>query len=640
MIRQHPEAIKDTPPLKSKINSFNRGLNKLVSNTQLKSNELSEAVNIQLIEDGKVMCPRMGQAYYGAEVGSKVTGLTGYYKADGTRELIRMCGTTLQKYNAGSWDNISGFAYTTGLDADMVTAYDNLYICNGTDVLTKYDGTSISSFTSLDAPVMTSVTRTGGSAGSYTFSYKVTAVSENGETLPSSAGTATVNQATLSSTVYMTIVWEASENAVGYNIYGRKDGSWYFIAYVEGGSTLSYIDNGTITPTEVFAPPEANTTQGPKGKYIASYKDTIFIYGDPDNPSRLYYSGGGDKVDDFSIGNGGGFIDISKNDGTVGTGMIQYRNTLIVFKEDSIYQFDFTSSGLPSITQINPAVGAISRRSIVMVENDIYFASRRGIFTVGNEPGFSFDVLRTNEISARIRPVFQQINASYMSDIAAIYATADNYNLVIFAYTPAGETTNSKAIVFDRERLAWYEWTDIQANCWTQYNPSLQGGATRVLYGDDSSGYVKQILTGSDDFGSGIHGYFKTASDDFGDLNVYKNLRDIDIIMRNPQGSVTLDILSDGITTEKTVSINTIYPSINWGHYVFSSFLLGESYGTGISSQDENVIRTLRNNNIEGRSFLLSFDNNSSASFILLEADMTCKERSERYRHSEDIISN
>ena len=319
--------------------------------------------------------------------------------------------------------------------------------------------------------------------------------------------------------------------------------------------------------------------------------------------------------------------------------MIQYRNTLIVFKEDSIYQFDFTSAGLPSITQINPAVGAISRRSIVMVENDIYFASRRGIFTVGNEPGFAFDVLRTNEISARIRPIFQQIDSSYMSKIAAIYATADNYNLVIFSYTPSGSTTNSKAMVFDRERLAWYEWTNIKANCWTQYNPSSQGGATKVLYGDDSSGYVKQILTGSDDFGSGIHGYFKTVSDNFGDLNIYKNLKDIDIIMRNPQGSITLDVLADGITTEKTVSINTIYPSINWGHYVFSSFLLGESYGTGLSSQDENVIRTLRNNNIEGRSFLLSFDNNSSASFILLEVDMTCKERSERYRHSEDIIS-
>ena len=639
MIRRHPDSIKEQPKLKSKINSFNRGLNKLVSNTQIKSNELSEAVNIQLIEDGKVKCPRMGQAYYGSEVGSKVTGISGYYKSDGTRELIRMCGTKLQKYNAGSWSDITGFTYTSGLDADMVTAYDNLYICNGTDVLTKYNGVSISSFTSVDAPVMTSVARTGGNAGTYTFSYKVTAVSENGETMPSDAGSATIDKSTLSVTEYMTITWQASANAIGYNIYGRKDGSWYFMAYVEGGNTTTYIDNGTITPTEVFAPPEANTTQGPKGKYIASYKDTIFIYGDPSNPSRLYYSGGGDKVDDFSIGNGGGFIDISKNDGTVGTGMIQYRNTLIVFKEDSIYQFDFTSSGLPSITQINPAVGAISRRSIVMVENDIYFASRRGIFTVGNEPGFSFDVLRTNEISARIRPVYQQIEPSYMNKIAAIYATADNYNLVIFAYTPSGETTNSKAIVFDRERLAWYEWTNIKANCWTQYNPSLQGGATKVLYGDDSSGYVKQVLTGSDDFGSGIHGYFKTVSDDFGDLGVYKNLKDVDIIFRNPQGSVSLGILSDGITTERVISINTIYPSINWGHYIFSKFLLGESYGTGLSGQDENVIRTIRNNNIEGRSFLLSFDNNSSSSFVLLEIDMTCKERSERYRHSEDIIS-
>lgn len=639
MIRSHPNTIKDTPKLKTKLNSFVRGLNKLVSNTQIRPDELSEAVNIQIIEDGKVQCPRLGQAYYGSESGSKVSGIAGYYKADGTRELIRMCDTHLQKYNAGSWDNITGFTYTTGLDADMVTAYDNLYICNGTDVLTKYDGSSITSFTSLSAPTITSVTRTGGSSGTYTFSYKVTAVSDNGETLPSAASTATADVDTLTSTVYMTIVWGAVTGAVGYNVYGRKDGEWYYMTYLEGNGSVTYVDKATVTPSTAFPPPEANTTQGPKGKYIASYKDTIFIYGDTSNPSRLYYSGGGDKIDDFSIGNGGGFIDIAKNDGTIGTGMIQFRNTMIVFKEDSIYQFDFLSSGLPSITQINPAVGAISRRSIIMVENDVYFASRRGIFTVGNETGFAFDVLRTNEISARVRPVFQQIDSSYMSKISAIYATADNYNLVVFSYTPSGSTSNSKALVFDRERLAWYEWTNINANCWVQYNPSSQGGATKVLYGDDSSGYVKQILTGTDDFGSGIHGYFKTVSADFNNLNIYKNLKDVDIILRNPKGSVALDIVSDGITTSRSVTIDTVLPSINWGHYVLSDFLLGDSYGTGVSSQDENVPKTLRNNNVEGRSFLLSFDNNSTASFILLEIDLTCKERSERYRHSEDIIS-
>lgn len=521
----------------------------------------------------------------------------------------------------------------------MVTAYDNLYICNGVDVLTKYDGTSITSFTAVGSPTISGVTRTGGSAGTYTFSYKVTSVSDNGESMPSAASTATADVDELTSSIYMTIGWGVVTGAVGYNVYGRKGGQWYFMAYVDGNGSVSWIDDGSITPEPMFPPPEGDSTQGPRGKYITLYKDTLFIYGDRKNPSRLYYSGGGDMIDDFSVANGGGFIDVSKNDGTVGTGMIQYRNSLIVFKEDSIYKFEFTTSGLPSLEQINPAVGAISRRSIVAVENDIYFASRRGVFTVGNEPGFAFDILRTNEISARVRPVFQSINSSYMSRISSVYATADNYNLVIFAYTDAGQTSNTKALVFDRERMAWYEWTNIQAGCWTQYNETVQSGDTKVLYGHDSDGYVCQILTGSDDFGTGIHGRFSTKSVDFGHLNQYKNLKDVDVIIRNSAGSIRVDIVTEGVTTQRSATIDTVFPSTNWGHYVLSEFLLGESYGEDNTNISRTSVKTLRNNNIEGRSFMLTFDNNSSASFVLLEADMTAKPRSERYRHSDDIIS-
>lgn len=638
-MRVYPKVKTKKSLLSIKLDSFSKGLNKLVSPTQLRGDELSDAVDVQLIEDGKVQCPRDGQSYYGSTSGSKVTGLTGYYKANGTRELVRMCGTTLQKYNvtSGDWDNISGFTYTTSLDADMVTAYDSLYICNGTDALTTYAGSTVSSFSTVGAPTISSVTRTGGSSGTYTFSYKVTSVSAYGESLPSAASTQTVNQDTLSSSVYMTVAWSAVPSAVGYNVYGNKGNHWYFMKYVEGNGSVSYADKAVETPLEYILPPTEDTSGGPIGKYVASYKDTLFIFGNTANPSRLYYSGGGDKLTDFSAANGGGFVDISKNDGTMGTGILSFKNILLVFKEDSLFQFSFTSSGLPEVVMVSSAVGAISRRSIIIVENDVFFVSRRGVFTVGNEQGFTFDTLRTNEVSARVRPLFQAIETSRLDNISAIYATKGNANLAIFAYTPTGGSTNSKALVFDRERISWYEWSNIKANCWVQYVDS--SGATHVLYGDDSSGYVKEILDGGDDFGTAIHGYFSTVANDFDALNVYKTSKDLDIILRNPTGSITLSVIVDGVVTALTVPISTLYPSVSWGHYLFTDFLLGESVGTGSSSQDDNVLRTKRNTNIEGRSFMLTFDNNSSGNFVLLEADMTAKARSLKYRHSEDVIS-
>ena len=527
------------------------------------------------------------------------------------------------------------------LNTDSVMAYDRLYLVNGSDPLTYYDGSVIQTFTAISAPTVPTCTRTGGGTGNYTFSYKVTAVTGQGETDPTSAASATLNQEELSDTVYMTVGWTVSASATGYNIYGRTEGYWRFLHYVEGQAVNSWVDYGTDSPSEVFTPPEGNSTGGPIGTSIELYKDSLFILGDPDNPSRLYYSGGGDRINDFSVSNGGGFIDINKNDGQRGTGLIVFKNTLLIFKEDSIYQFQFTTSGLPQSTQINAAVGCIAPRSIVAVENDVFFASRRGIFSIGNEPGFAFDVLRTNEISARVRSIFQSIQSEYMDRIAGIYATKSNANLVIFSYTPSGGAWNSEALVYDRERLAWYKWTNIRANCWLNYIET--DSTTHVLYGDDYSGYVKEILTGSDDFGSAIQGTFKLKAEDFKEgLARYKKLKDLFVVLREPVGSVTMTILRDGVETATTMNLSTVSPTINFGHYLVARFLLGVSYGTGaITSSDDVVLRVKKNLGLsEAKAYQLQFTNGSSgAYFTLLQTQMIAKSKGLRYAKTTDIVS-
>jgi hypothetical protein len=743
--------------LTSKQNKWIRGLNTLVSNTQIRPDELSEAADIQLVEDGKIQCPRGGQAYFGTSSGSRVTGLFAYYNSDGTRKLLRISGEYLQVYNTTSygWDNVAGKTYnktfesastspsasvspshspspsasaspsgsasaspsgstspsasasqspsaslspspsasmspsgsasasassslspspsasispsgspsasvspsiSDSLNTFGVTAYDRLYLQNGQDPLTYYDGTSITTFTKINAPTnptsvythksstqespSVSPSASPSSTPSFTYSYKITATTDIGETDPSFATSVLIDKEKLTEDDYVTVRWTPVAGAKSYNIWGRTDGYWRLLHNVEGENTSEWVDDGSEEESEVFTPPEGNSTAGPKGRYIALYKDALFSFGDPDNPSRLSYSGGGDKVNDFSISNGGGFIDISKNDGQMGTGLIVFKNALLVFKEDSIYRFDFGTNGLPQIDQVNPSVGCIAPRSIVAVENDIFFASRRGVFTIGNEPGFAFDVLRTNELSSRVRSIFQSIAPEYIQNIAAIYATKSNTNLVVFCYTPSGSVTNSEALVYDRERTAWFKWTNIHANCWVNYIDST--GVTRVLYGDDSSGYVKEILTGTDDFGGAISGTFKLKAEDFGEgLDQYKKLKDISIVLRKPTGSVTMSLIKDGITTATSMNISTVSPAINFGHYVMAKFIFKDSYGTGaITSQDDNVLRTKRNLNLLGRSFMLSFTNGGSgASFTLLQTTMTAKPRSAKYRLATDIIS-
>ncbi len=641
MARKYDFKIQDPPFLHAKSDKWIRALNILVSATQIQNNEVAEMTDCQLIEDGKIQCPRDGQAYYGATNGSRVTGIFPLYLSSGTRQLLRTVGTTLQKYtNATTWTNIAGYAYTTGLNTYGATTHDKLYLCNGTDPLTYYDGTSITSFTAIGSANTPTVTRTG-TDGAYTYSYKITAITAVGESAGSTAGTQTHSVAALTTSNYMSLSWSATTSAVGYNVYGRKDAKWYFMAYVDGNTNTTYVDKGQDTPNEAFLAPVADATAGPKGKYIKIYKDTIFIAGDPTYPSRIYYSAGVDRINDFTIGAGGGYIDVAVNDGQTITAIEVFKNSLVVWKEDSIYQFTFTTSGAPTIVLINNSVGCIAPRSVVTVENDVYFLSRRGVFTIGNEPGFSFDVLRTNELSAKVRSDIKTIDPAYIQNVSATYTSDANKNLVIFSYTPSGSTTNSKALIYDRERLGWYRWTNIQANCWTKFIDS--SGAVHFLYGDDASGYVKEILIGSNDFGSAIHGYFYLRAESFGKGNMsnisqWKILKDVSIVLRKPSGSISLSIITDGVTTSYTNNVGTVAPTINFAHYVFKKFLFKTAYGTGVSSADELSLRTVKNTNIEAKTFQLRFDNNSTASFVLLEIDMTAKPRNERYRHSEELV--
>lgn len=644
-MRNYGRPVRTEPFLYTRSDKWIRGLNILVSPTQIAPNEVAEMTDCQLIEDGKIQNPRDGQAYYGASNGSRITGLFSFYKSDGTKQLVAVSGTGLYKYvNATTWTLLTGKTYTTTLNMAGIMTHDRLYLCNGTDGLSYYDGSSITPFTAIGTANTPSVVATG-STGNYTYSYKITAVTAVGESAASAAGTATSGNQTLDSSNYMTVSWSATTSAIGYNIYGRKDGQWYFLAYNDGNANTTYVDKNQNTPITYLSANyhTGDQTAGPLGTIIEVYHDSIFIAGDTANPSTLYFSGGFDAINNFTADQGGGTITVGQNDGQKITGLKVFKNALIIFKEDSIYQFSFDSSGAPSLQLINGAVGCIAPRSIVTVENDVFFVSRRGVFTIGNEPGFAFDVLRTNELSSRVRSDIKTIDAAYIQNVAAVYTSDANKNLVIFSYTPSGSTSNMKAIIYDRERLGWYRWTNIQANCWTKWIDS--NSATHYLYGDDSSGYVKEILTGSNDFGSAIHGYFYLRAESFGtkgaesNISTYKIIKDVSVVFRKPSGSVSLSIITDGVTTAYTNNVGTVSPAINFGHYLFNRFLFKSAYGTGVSSADELALRTIKNVNIEAKTFQLRFDNNSSASFVLLEVKLSAKPRADRYRLSSDLVN-
>jgi hypothetical protein len=446
--------------LQKRYEGWKGGLNTLVSPTKLKDNELSTAENIQYIEDG-IISTRDGQAYYLNDTGlSGIAGMFQFKKSDGTNQFLIAGGTSLKKENltTSDYDNIVGSpTYTANLDTAMVQAYDKVFISNGTDALTSYDGSSFISYTAILTPTGLAVTRTGTTAaGSYTFSYRVSAKNAAGETLACSAVTVTADVGTLTTSKTLTVSWSAVTDATGYNVYGRKNGYESFLVSIESGVT-TWLDDGSVTASAVFFPQEENTTSGKKGTFAEFINSTLIISGDPNNPSRLYFSAGGStNIANFSVGQGGGYVDISKSDGEAITGIKAFQDSVFVWKENSVWKLTFTSASIPSVSLITRAIGCIAPRSICVVENDIFFLSYKGVYVIGNEPNY-VGVIRTNELSAKIRSHFTSINTSRLSKVIAFYFN-NKYTLCV---SDGSSAYNNKTIVYDRERLNWATGTNF-----------------------------------------------------------------------------------------------------------------------------------------------------------------------------------
>ena len=104
------------------------------------------------------------------------------------------------------------------------------------------------SFASPSAPTGVTLTQssTGGTLAAGTYTYQATATTPHGETLPSTAVSTTFASGTTNS---VTVSWTAVAGATGYKVYGRTAGAEKLIATISSGTTTSFVDDGSVTPS-------------------------------------------------------------------------------------------------------------------------------------------------------------------------------------------------------------------------------------------------------------------------------------------------------------------------------------------------------------------------------------------------------
>lgn len=227
----------------------------------------------------------------------------------------------------------------------------------------------------------------------------------------------------------------------------------------------------------------------PKFKKTIVYKDYVLGAGDPDNPSRLWYS---EQFTANIYGTDGvftGYVDIDLNNGSPITGMEIFKDYLIVFKYNSAYRL--TPTGDPSIPftviQISTNIGSLGFFGTVSTDYGVFGLSQFGPFlatqagadTIGDEIIPFFDTLDHTDLTFSVA-IHDRLRQQIYWSITSQNASPDRNFGLVYSYAEkawnirVGGMWNAAGIIGDEDNF-------------------------NLLYAGDNLGQLKQLSQGNAD---------------------------------------------------------------------------------------------------------------------------------------------
>lgn len=364
-------------------------------------------------------------------------------------------------------------------------------------------------------------------AGTYT--YAVTAVNGQGETLASPSVSITTT-----ATGEVVLNWKAVPGATSYNVYGRVAGNLGLL----GNSTgTSFTDSGSATPG--MAPPAVDTAMLHTGlpvnfailqrkvvfgngtdhnyiydgttlsdltitngaynltpcSYFLTHNNRIYAAGSSVHPSTLYWCAV-DNPGNWTAPDDAGNVQVEGGRDVI-TGMGSFGSDVWIFKGPK-YGAIFVLSGTSYDNfALQPAYRGMFgyHRSIVNVGNDLLFQGPDGIYSLAHMMQTGGN-LQTSRISENVQSLFQALPASMLGAGCAVYYEPEN--IVVFYLSKGGVHLDYALVVSPPDPLDIniYGFGSEQYKYrWASWNlPPSDVAAYQI-----SSTNVKGVLTGQID---------------------------------------------------------------------------------------------------------------------------------------------
>ena len=249
--------------------------------------------------------------------------------------------------------------------------------------------------------------------------------------------------------------------------------NFYYLREIQDNETTRFEDAlmdanlGSLTDDFDFGPMPVQS------KFIASFKNALFLAGSPDNLLRFSASGMPEVFPPRNV------IDLGDADAGKITGMYASTNSLVVFKEHGIYLITQSSSGGFIYKTISRDIGCVSPRSIRDVPfTGLVFLSHKGIFAF---KGFLESTDTATEIVNLSTPIKEVIDRICPSSAYGSVGCLDRDNKEYWICVPTIGQNNNLLLVWHYEVGAWSIRKNYPINCATE----IKGGSSKIFFGSN-----------------------------------------------------------------------------------------------------------------------------------------------------------
>lgn len=350
-----------------------------------------------------------------------------------------------------------------------------------------------------------------------------------------------------------------------------------FIVY----NDLLYIGNGVESLYTWDGTTFTEYASAPKGNVIEIFEDRLFVSGVTANPLTLYFTDAMNNTPpSFPVAN---IITLLGTD-YVKT-MVNYYGTLLVFKSDSIWKITFVYDQtfalfLPKIEVQSKNYGVASRKSVVWVENDLWFFTGREIRSIGYQDQ-QIGILGVNQsvISDTIKETLYTVAVGNYDAACVFY-----YDRRFYLSIPLNSSANNTTFVCHT----------LYENNWTKYVNRIKASTQDymeidgVVYTASSInlfGLIKWDAVSLNDAGTAIacEVFFDRVEDK--DFNKFTFYRYLDLMFKDLTARVTVTIRTDAndsrFESSKVFVIGStpVNDEMTVGEIPFGDMVWGEGYG-------------------------------------------------------------